>query len=165
MFDRYIRWRHSRGFGIHSPSAYRLIREVLCPSSRYGYYSYASLEGYVNRDWLLRDLRLLCRLLVDFHPDKVYAGRESRLVPLVKELLPAAEITRDAQSADFALIDSAPLPSSSTGITTIFIHGNPSGVLPALTAGMTGGHVFVSLRNALVVNRSTLPFQTFRLNF
>lgn len=38
LFDRFCRWRHSRGFGIHSPFAYRLITEAICPARGYLYY-------------------------------------------------------------------------------------------------------------------------------
>ncbi len=39
----YRRWRHTRGFGIHSPFAYRLVKEVVSPSP--GYLYYAEEEG------------------------------------------------------------------------------------------------------------------------
>lgn len=34
----FIRWRHSRGYGIHSPYAYRLVKEAICPDRGYLYY-------------------------------------------------------------------------------------------------------------------------------
>ena len=36
--ERFRRWRHSRGFGIHSPFAYRLVKEAICPDRGYLYY-------------------------------------------------------------------------------------------------------------------------------
>ena len=38
LFDRFCRWRHSRGFGIHSPWAYRLVTEAIYPARGYLYY-------------------------------------------------------------------------------------------------------------------------------
>lgn len=35
----YLRWRHSRGYGVHSPFAYRFVTDVLQPGN-YGYYAY-----------------------------------------------------------------------------------------------------------------------------
>lgn len=35
----FTRWRHARGFGIHSPFAYRLIREAIRPARGYAYYA------------------------------------------------------------------------------------------------------------------------------
>ncbi|MDE6272422.1 MAG: hypothetical protein K2M31_05385 [Muribaculaceae bacterium] len=34
----YRRWRHTRGFGIHSPFAYRLVTEAIRPARGYAYY-------------------------------------------------------------------------------------------------------------------------------
>ena len=36
--DSYRRFRHSKGFGVHSPFAYALITEALYPSRGYMYY-------------------------------------------------------------------------------------------------------------------------------
>ena len=33
------RWRHSRGFGVHSPFAFRLVTEAIRPPRRYAYYA------------------------------------------------------------------------------------------------------------------------------
>lgn len=38
LADSYRRWRHSRGFGIHSPFAYTLVTEALYPRRGYSYY-------------------------------------------------------------------------------------------------------------------------------
>ena len=39
LIDTYRAWRHSRGFGVHSPFAYRLIRDALRPPRGYAYYA------------------------------------------------------------------------------------------------------------------------------
>ncbi|MDE6010907.1 MAG: hypothetical protein K2F87_05650 [Muribaculaceae bacterium] len=36
--DIYRRWRHSRGFGVHSPFAYTLVTDALYPPHGYAYY-------------------------------------------------------------------------------------------------------------------------------
>lgn len=38
LFSLYRRWRHSRGYGVHSPFAYRIVKEVVAPTSGYTYY-------------------------------------------------------------------------------------------------------------------------------
>lgn len=63
------RLRHGKGFGIHSPFAYRFITETLRqPCS---YYAYGSLPqgGLSDGEW-----RLLVRLLVHFRPGRVTLG-------------------------------------------------------------------------------------------
>lgn len=40
--EHYRRWRHSRGFGVHSPWAYGLITQAL--NERAFYYSYPSID-------------------------------------------------------------------------------------------------------------------------
>lgn len=35
----YRRWRHTRGFGVHSPFAFRLVTEVIRPPLGYIYYA------------------------------------------------------------------------------------------------------------------------------
>lgn len=42
----YRRWRHTRGFGVHSPLAFRLVETVV--KRHYGYYNYDALEAESN---------------------------------------------------------------------------------------------------------------------
>ncbi len=62
-------WR-SKGFGIHSPFAYALIREVL--AERGEYYAYERLRGLSPADFRFASLihRLVCR----FSPDAVFVA-------------------------------------------------------------------------------------------
>lgn len=93
------RRRHSRGFGIHSPFAYRFITEVLCLPGEYGYYAYAA----AGRD---RRCRMLVRLLAFFNPDSVLIdlGRGAdRAEALVREVCPRAAVNRG--EPDFVISD------------------------------------------------------------
>lgn len=38
--DSYKRWRHTRGYGVHSPFAYKIVKEVLRQKNGYSYYAY-----------------------------------------------------------------------------------------------------------------------------
>ncbi len=44
IINWYKRWRHGHGFGVHSPYAYRLVRDVLRPGRGYAYYAYADID-------------------------------------------------------------------------------------------------------------------------
>ena len=46
MAEGYKRRRHSCGFGVHSPLAYRLVRSVLM--DRYSYYAYADIADALD---------------------------------------------------------------------------------------------------------------------
>lgn len=65
----YKRWRHSRGFGVHSPYAYDLIKSVVSPGN-YAYYGYWDIDKAIlspqahDYPFLRKDARLLLRLLV-----------------------------------------------------------------------------------------------------
>ena len=48
IIDWYKRWRHGHGFGVHSPYAYRLVRDVLRPGRGYAYYAYADIDHMLN---------------------------------------------------------------------------------------------------------------------
>ena len=90
----YKRWRHSKGFGIHSPFAYRFITEVLCQPLPY--YSYSRIGSD-------KDLRLLVRLLAFFRPERIMimSRNPGRYTAIIKTVAPQSEIV-DCD-ADFIL--------------------------------------------------------------
>lgn len=66
----YVRWRHSHGYGVHSPFAYNIVSMAVKPGE-YGYYGYDDIDrvivsptfkGYPHAR---KDARLLLRLLVN----------------------------------------------------------------------------------------------------
>lgn len=64
----YLRWRHSKGYGVHSPYAFRFINDVVRPGN-YGYYAYDNLEQYsrgesIESRWFFKDARFIIRLSV-----------------------------------------------------------------------------------------------------
>lgn len=62
LWDWYIRWRHSKGYGVHSPYAYRFITDVIRPG-KYGYYAFEDLEGEIESRRLYKKGCFLIRLL------------------------------------------------------------------------------------------------------
>ena len=43
----YLRWRHSKGFGVHSPYAYKFVTNVLRLRD-YGFYSYHEIDSHLS---------------------------------------------------------------------------------------------------------------------
>ena len=65
------RWNRTRGFGIHSPWAYSLVRYVI--NEHAPYYAYEELEQSADLSWLERKLgRLYFRLANWRQPHRVY---------------------------------------------------------------------------------------------
>lgn len=65
MIESYKRWRHSRGYGVHSPFAYRIVKQALFPKRGYAWYGYALIEGNENEYITIserRRARMLLRL-------------------------------------------------------------------------------------------------------
>ncbi len=70
--DSYLRWRHGRGFGIHSPFAYNFI--CLTLRERLPYYAYPALREELRRsgaDMSHHDLGLIFRIVTRFMPESV----------------------------------------------------------------------------------------------
>lgn len=57
---KYLRWRHSKGYGVHSPFAYRFVTEVLRPGD-YGRYAYHAADRILNASDPDRDRRITAK--------------------------------------------------------------------------------------------------------
>ena len=91
LWKGYLRWRHSKGYGVHSPYAYRFITEVLHPG-KYGYYAYNQLEslsrGLIKGNpSIIRNAKFLIRLLIFLH---------SKRIITLGEKYPAAQLAAKA---------------------------------------------------------------------
>lgn len=69
IFRSYLRWRHSKGYGVHSPFAYNLVKMAVRPAAQYAYYGYYDIDraliaesknGYPR---LRKDARLALRIM------------------------------------------------------------------------------------------------------
>ena len=78
----YLRWRHSKGFGVHSPYAYRFVVDVLRPGP-YGYYCFdeidSNLEGNECDDHkFLNLIRFTIRLASFLKAGRILTGESQR---------------------------------------------------------------------------------------
>ena len=82
-WESYLRWRHSRGFGVHSPFAYRFVTDVLRPG-QYGYYAYHEADRLVTMPkyaaWSRRkEIYFLIRLFLFLGTKRVVISGEKNL--------------------------------------------------------------------------------------
>lgn len=67
------RWRHTRGYGVHSPLAYRIVKECLYPDNRYGFYSDAYIDyEFRNERRKGKQARELIRLINLLSPKRAW---------------------------------------------------------------------------------------------
>lgn len=70
----YRRLRHTYGFGVHSPFAYMLVKEVVRPG-KVAWYGYADIDAAMAGNFDLkvrRESRMLLRLVCCLRPESVF---------------------------------------------------------------------------------------------
>ena len=76
FWESYLRWRHFKGYGVHSPFAYRLVTEVINPGD-YGYYGYVGIHRACNKiNGDEARMRLLLRLMVQLQKRRIVLNRQ-----------------------------------------------------------------------------------------
>ena len=71
MLKSFIRWRHGRGFGVHSPLAFELIYNILRDAPRM--YADETIRDTFTTRRQRRIARIFLRLISHFEPESVYA--------------------------------------------------------------------------------------------
>lgn len=91
IFESYRRWRHTRGFGVHSPFAYSIVKGVVRPDKGYSYYGYSDIEdtlvGMNHRAKLRRLSRMLLRLASTLNPQRSFLPNSEEALPFHTALL------------------------------------------------------------------------------
>ncbi len=104
------RWRHTRGYGVHSPLAYRIVRECIRPDAKYGMYSdaYLDFEYHENRT-ALKNARMILRLFNLLRPNRIWMpGGDKRLLTALKMSFPKMTIATQKEcpkNVDFIICD------------------------------------------------------------
>lgn len=104
LWRQFTRWRHGRGFGVHSPLAYDLLTNVL--NAPEAYYGDACVEALFDAPRDLRRGRALLRLVARFHPRTVSIGAnvDRRWVDVVRRTDSRAKTVRDDTPADMYIV-------------------------------------------------------------
>lgn len=104
--EAYKRWRHTRGYGVHSPFAYSLVKNVVRPGRGYAYYAYEEIDNSLENASLphsRRESRILLRLASFLNVDSAFLPNDDRTVSFRTALLAANShmtITTALSSAD-----------------------------------------------------------------
>lgn len=94
---RYKTWRHGRGFGVHSPLAYRLVTQVLRPQRDSRFYAEKGVALFAGGKRRGHIAATLLRLVADRNPRKVTVADNSDDAELWRRIVataaPAASVT------------------------------------------------------------------------
>lgn len=109
--DTVRRWRHNRGYGVHSPLAYRIVKDCIRPDKRYGFYSDAYIDfEYIEDRKALKNARLALRLVNLLRPKRIWMpGGDKRLYTALKMSFPSTAIAMQKEypkNTDFIICSS-----------------------------------------------------------
>lgn len=164
----YKRWRHTRGYGVHSPYAYDMVCSVLRPGRKYAYYGYEDIDNIFDRDapkCERRRARALLRLAV-------FAGAQSAYIPVsvhpwytaaLKSANAAMRITHHSSEVEgSALIcttaDYVPLSTIEKSLrhpgTVVAIRNVPEGWAERIFEMLNEGVMLLGKHDAIIVART-----------
>lgn len=157
------RLRHSRGFGIHSPFAFRFITEVLNLPDIYGYYAYMYVEG--------KTLRTVFRTAAYFQPKKVcivddIAGVRTAVTHAVPKAARAAMYEADMVIFDAARQRTLPAEALRPGSIVLILNYKKWKNRNAYLASLSYGMSFTNASSiSIIVPLPHLPRQDFDVSF
>lgn len=72
--ERFRRWRATRGYGVHSPLAFRLLGRVVRPARNVAYYGEEKLRLADESQEKVKRARILLRLVAELQPSYVWVS-------------------------------------------------------------------------------------------
>lgn len=172
---RFKRWRHGRGFGIHSPFAYSFVKETL--RQKLPYYAYELIDAMTFADDSETDigaakLKLIFRIAVRFSPTRVAVVGKRNAEALRKVVVMAlprkADINSQIENAKMVIVcDGAAAPAQSEAV---YIFPDTEACAPGacdrIWDGVTRGMRFDNGKDmTIIVVASHLPRQRFSIKF
>lgn len=170
--NSYLRWRHSLGFGVHSPFAYNLVKTAVSPGD-YGYYGYDLIDDVLlspdteQSRHIKKDARLLLRLLVALGSNRLFLSHSSAAAFHAAaegagvKCLPLSSRKESPQKGDFVLIEGNSCDVGSVskllkeGVAVMAI-GSPSQLTDCIENGISHGVVLTGTRIVLGVPREEM---------
>lgn len=74
LTELFSRWRHTKGYGVHSPLAFRLVTHVVRPRRDVIYYGEERLDASSLPYREIRRARILLRLVAELQPSYVWGS-------------------------------------------------------------------------------------------
>lgn len=182
-FKAYVRWRHSHGYGIHSPFAYNLVKMAVRPGP-YEFYGYEDIDrvtygaGYKGYPHSRSDARLILRLLVQLHtrrlllPDglpAVVAAADAAAVPCV--IFSTPEEIPEPHPDDMLITVSDIIPSAEIKrrlekeTTVLALMPSATQTAAIYEACAPHGLIFHGVRILLAVPRKEMAFVAYTMKF
>lgn len=160
------RWRHTRGYGVHSPFGYQLVTRAIRPG-HVAYYGYADIDNalsgpHIGR--LRREARMLLRLAAMLNPASIFMqngahpayqaavralGTRTRIIRTPKQ---AASCDMICSLGDFIPLDMLKQALSAPG-HCVAVRDIPDGWADQLFEALPQGIMFSGPNNILVINR------------
>ena len=155
------RYRYTHGFGVHSPFAYRFIKEVI--GEKDAYYDYLRLHSAVDR--------LIYRVAVAMQPQSIslLGGANAKVVKMAaprRDRQPAAWVGIDRTDMALAAPTAAVADINAAiarGAVTVWIKPDKDGLKAALAAMKEGMAFYSAGKYAIFVPFARLPRQAFPL--
>ena len=170
----YLRFRHTRGFGIHSPYAYRFVTDVLRPGD-YGYYAFERLCHLGNLSPKNEaEARKIVRLLIFLKAQKVVTDSFMPSVSAAAFALNIPCITIQ-EGKDYCFAEGDVLFTTRKGTAGILKRGrtipgaimavNPhQELLDIITQPRDHGLLLNGKRNILLIPRKDMAYVCYEIN-
>lgn len=167
--DRIIRFRRTRGFGVHSPFAFGFIMFVL--RRRYEYYSDDSLMAdiaHAGGELRPADALTLFRVIDNFNPRSVSILPMDDTAETVCRTWRRDLMAGDSQQADFVILtgarDTVAMPTRPDR-QVIFFTRSAISAFEKFRTEMKYGMTFTNGRTAIAVADPKLPRQDFSIDY
>ena len=167
MAKWFKRWRSRKGFGIHSPYAFRFIKEVLAPDRSYAYYAYSDIRKEVRQQngCLPIDMALLVfRTVLELRPTSVCIRADNSfelLHSIVKKSGPNIQFT--SGECDLLICEGMAACPVATKHAIFLDCQNPAAA--ATIEMIRHGHIYKSKKTYIIIAHRHLPFQNFDIKY
>lgn len=163
----YKRWRHGRGFGIHSPFAYTLIVETL--RDTLPYYKYDEVDGVGDKNLSAARLKTIFRMIVRFKPETVTISGVRGAEALRKAIsLADSRIEFTDNSADMTVIcaDATRSVNQNSGVNIFLGDAVRCAACDEMWDGMNDGMRIDNSKDCTIIIRSSkFPHQRYDVKF